>query len=315
MRSLVIGVLGIAAAAGSAFGGVEDAGGKVGVVVSILPQAYFVERVGGECVEVEVLVGEGQSPHLYRATPRQMVRIGQSKLYFTIGVECERALVPRLRKMFPELKLVDTRAGVPLRRFARARGHRHDHEHGDHAHDRGEEHGAPTGAAKPEPGGAVDPHIWLSPKLVKIQAQTICDALCEADPDRADAYRRNLAAFQVDLDRVHDEIAKALAPLEGREVYVYHPAFGYFLDEFGLEQVPVEIEGKSPAPRQLVQLIEEAKAGGVRVVFVQAQFSRKSAAAVAEAIGGAVVAVDPLARDYLDNLRRMAAALRKALKT
>lgn len=320
MRWLIIIVLGLAGAVAPASAGPADASDKLGVVVSILPQAYFVERIGGERVSVEVLVGENQNPHLYQATPRQMVRVGQATMYFTIGVEFERAVVPRIRKTFPKLKLIDTQAGVPLRRSECSHEHDHDHHncgHGHHGHDHDHDrkHGKPPQAdSPPAVSENPDPHIWLSPKLVKIQAKTICDALCEADPGHADEYRRNLAAFHADLDRAHDEIAKSLAPLVGQKVYVYHPAFGYFLDEFGLKQVPVEIEGKRPGPKQLVRLVNQAEKDGVRVIFVQAQFSQNSAAMVAEAIGGVVVAIDPLARDYLENLKRIAAAVREGLK-
>lgn len=268
---------------------------KLTVAVSILPQAHFVERVGGDRVRVVVLVGPGQSPHAYEPTPKQVADLAGARAYFTIGVEFERGLLPRLRSSFPQLRVVDTRAGVPLRTMTGAEAaaecdHGHDHGHHDHQ-------------------GTPDPHIWLSPRLVKIQAQTICDALVDLDPSGVETYRRNLAAFQADLDRLHDRLEAALAGLKGREVFVFHPAFGYFLDEFGLKQVPVEIEGKEPTARRLAAVIERAKAAGTRVIFVQPQFSRKSAAAVAEAIGGVVVPLDPLARDFTANLEDMAAKI------
>lgn len=269
---------------------------KLTVAVSILPQAHFVERVGGERVRAVVLVGPGQSPHAYEPTPKQVAELAGARAYFTIGVEFERGLLPRLRSSFPKLRVVDTRTGVPLRTMTGAEAVAecdHGHDHGRHDHQ-----------------GTPDPHIWLSPRLVKIQAQTICDALADLDPAGAETYRRNLAAFQTDLDRLQDLLEVALAGLKGREVFVFHPAFGYFLDEFGLKQVPVEIEGKEPTARQLATVIERAKAAGVRVIFVQPQFSRKSAEAVAEAIGGVVVPLDPLARDFTANLEEMAAKIR-----
>lgn len=270
---------------------------KLTVAVSILPQAYFVERLGGERVRVTVLVGPGQSPHAYEPTPKQVAELAAARAYFTIGVEFERGLLPRLRSSFPKLRVVDTQAGVPLRTMTAAEAeaecdHGHDHDHGAHAHQ-----------------GTPDPHIWLSPRLVKIQAATMASTLIDLDPPGTEVYRRNLAAFQADLDRLHDRLAAALGHLKGREVFVFHPAFGYFLDEFGLKQVPVEIEGKEPTARQLAAVIERAKAAGIRVIFVQPQFSRKSAAAVAEAIGGVVVPLDPLARDFTGNLQDMAAKI------
>ncbi len=281
-------VLGLVAGLSPAWGQ-RDGGDKLRVAVSILPQQYFVERVGGAHVDVMVLVGPGQSPHAYEPTPREMARLSEAKVYFRMGVEFEASIVPRVERMFPQMKMVDLRKNVPLRMMETRCTHGHDHgEHGQgHVHE------------------VKDPHIWLSPRLVKIQARTICETLCELDPVRAGTYRENLKAFHADLDKVHDEIAAALKPLRGKEVFVFHPAYGYFLDEFGLEQVPVEVEGKEPTGRQLAHVIERAQEAGVKVIFVQPQFSKKSAEAVAEAIDGVVVPLDPLAKAYLENLREI----------
>jgi zinc transport system substrate-binding protein len=270
------------------------------VAVSILPQAYFVERLGAEFLTVDVLVGPGQSPHTFEPTSKQLTELSAARVYFSIGIDFETALLPRLQSMFPKLKIVDTRTGVPLRRFTREESEaeaKHDaHEPGAPSHD--------------EAAGRPDPHIWLNPQFVKIQAQTICNALVELDPAHAETYRRNLAAFHADLDRVHARIKESLAPLQGREILVFHPAFGYFADAYGLRQVPVEIEGKEPTARQLKELIERAKATRVKVIFVQPQFAKKSAEAIAEAIGGVVVPLDDLSRDYLTNLEDIWAKIR-----
>jgi zinc transport system substrate-binding protein len=158
-----------------------------------------------------------------------------------------------------------------------------------------------------------DPHIWLDPARVKIQAATICEALTRLAPDHRMSFERNLREFQRDLDRVDKDIAETLAPLKGSKFYVFHPAFGYFGDRYGLEQVAVEIEGKEPSPKQLSQLINKARSEGVKVIFVQPQYAKKDAETIAREIGGAVVPMNPLPRDYLDNLEKMAGLLRRAL--
>lgn len=327
MRSLTLPVLllaGVTALAQAApLAAQERTDGPLTVGVSIPPQAYFVQRVGGEYVRILTLVEPGQSPHSYEPTPRQMTALAEAGLYFSIGVEFERQTLPRLGKLFPKMAIVDTRAGVPLRKMSAdahcEHEHEHDGEHDDHAGhqhegEHHEEHGETQPTEHDHAAGEADPHIWLSPALVKIQARTICIALSSKDPAHADEYKRNLAAFEADLDKIHERLAEALKPLKGQEVFVFHPAYGYFMDEFGLRQVPVEIAGKEPTARQLAQLIDRAKAVGVHAVFVQPQFSKKTAQAVAEAIEGAVVAMDPLAADYLDNLERMAEAVKAGLK-
>ncbi len=285
---------------------------KITVAVSILPQAYFVERIGGENVDVLVLVGPGQSPHSYDPTPRQIATLSKARVYFRIGVEFESIVMPRVRRMFPDMRVIDLRAGLKLRDMTEEHGHDHDHGHShDDEHQPADEddHDAEDGDYSGK-----DPHTWLSPLMAKAQARAVADALSDLDPAHSDVYQRSLQALQRDLDELHRELAEVLAPVKGQDVLVFHPAYGYFLDEFGLKQVPVEIAGKEPTARQLVELISRARKMRVRVIFVQPQFSEKSAAAIAEGIDGVVVPLDPLARDYLGNLRQMATKIKGALR-
>lgn len=267
---------------------------KVSVVVSIEPQAYFVERIGGEYVDFEVLVPSGSSPHTYEPTPQQMTKLGEAQLYFSIGVPFEQTLLKKITSTFENLEIVNTHGGIQRRPLAEP--HEHEDEH-PHEHEAGEP----------------DPHIWLDPLLVKQQAQSMAEALIGADPEHRTDYESNLSSFEADLDAVHREIEEVLAPLKGREFFVYHAAFGYFGQRYGLKQVPVEVGGKNPSAKQLSQLIEKAKTAHVKVIFVQQQFSSQSAEAIAKEIGGVVVPMDPLARNYLNNLRKMAGAIRKGL--
>jgi zinc transport system substrate-binding protein len=282
---------------------------KVPVFVSILPQAYFLERIGGSHVDVEVLIGAGQSPHSYEPTPKQMARLATARAFFSIGVPVENGVLRKIRQSHKQLLIVETQQGVTYRYLA-AHDHDHDDGHGKDHKTEGRATHAPAKGGKKTP----DPHIWMAPQLVKIQARNICDALSRLDPAHKEEYAANLRAFAADLDRTDARISRALAPLKGRKMYVFHPAFGYFADAYGLIQVPIEMEGKEPGARQLAKLIDRAKKDGVKVMFVQPQFSAKSAEAVSRAIGGVVVPIDPLARDYLANLDRIAAAVERGLR-
>lgn len=263
---------------------------KIPVFVSILPQAFFVEKIGGDRVEVDVLVQPGQSPHTYAPTPRQMGRLAEARVYFRIGVAFENAFIPKLENSMPGVPIVDTRQGIDLEKIT---GH-----DGEDDQDHGEE---------------LDPHIWLNPLLVKKQAEIIKNTLAQLDPDGQPLYEKNFTAFTADLDALHARLTKALAHLHGKSFFVFHPAFGYFAKAYGLKQIAVQTGGNAPSARHLAGLIESAKKNGVRVLFVQPQFSQKSAETVARAINGVVVALDPLARDYFTNMTRIAAALEKAL--
>ncbi len=266
------------------------------VAVSLLPQAYFVERIGGEHVDVEVLVGPGQSHATFDPTPKQLTALAQARLFFRIGLSFEDRLLEKLHDTHANLHVIDTRAGVKMRQMED-----HAHEHEGHAHDE-----LLSAHFDEAPGGA-DPHIWLAPLLVKTQGRTICDALKETDPSHASDYERNLAVFLGDLDTLNTKITTLLAPYRGRAFFIFHPGLGYFADAYGLRQVAVEDSGREPSAKQIAELIRQARGDNIRVIFVQQQFARKSAEAIAEAIDGRALAIDPLSRAYMTNLYTIAA--------
>ncbi len=272
------------------------------VAVTIPPQAELVERIGGDRVRVEITVPPGQDPHTFSPSPRQVMSLGRARLYFRIGLPMEDHLLPKLTGSRRGMTVVDTVEGVELRTFAAHEGHACDGHHHHHGHDCQAHAGHP------------DPHVWLAPRLLAHQAERICEALCQADPAGAEAYRANLRTLQVRLNEVEAEIAEMLQPYRGRAFYVFHPAFGYFADACGLRQVAVEMEGKAPSPRQLRALIAQARAEEVKVIFVQPQFDQRSAEAVATAIGGSVVAIDPLGKNVVDNLVEIAAQLKRGFE-
>jgi len=283
---------------------------KLKVFVSILPLQYFVQRVGGDHVQVNVMVGEGQDVHTYEPTPRSMTELAKARVFFQAGMPFERIIAKKAATTFGNLVFVDTSKGAAIRVFQEGE----EDEHADDLdHGRGHAHGHAGHGHNGHGIGEEDPHIWLDPKLVKLQAANIADALSKIDPAHAQDYEKNLRDFQADLDALDAELAKAMAQLKGKPFYVYHPAYGYFADAYGLKQISVETGGKEPSARHLAALIKEAKADGVRIIFVQPQFSKKSAQILAEAIGGVVVDMDPLSADYMTNMRAIARKVQAAL--
>jgi zinc transport system substrate-binding protein len=273
----------------------DNRSGKINIFTSILPQKYFVERIGGDRVSVSVLVGPGKSPATYEPLPDQVIALGTADIFFTIGVPFENAFIPKIQKSLQSLKIVDTSEGIKKRTIE-------VHDHDDHGE---EEHG--------HEAGAPDPHIWMSARLVKQQALNIYNALSAKDPEGKDFYKKGYDNFIADLDKADAELKKSLAPFKGRTLFVFHPVFGYFADEYGFKQVAIETGGKEPSPSVLETIIKKAKADKVKVIFVQPEFSRKSAEAVAKAIGGSVITLNPLNPDYLNNLLYIAAEVKKAL--
>jgi zinc transport system substrate-binding protein len=263
----------------------------ISVVVSILPEKYFVERVGGSHTDVSVMVGPGQSPATYEPTPRQMAALAAARVYFRIGVPFELAWMDRIRVANPDMLVVDVAEGIKRRPVER------------------------IGDGKTSDAGRFpDPHVWTSPPLAKRMSTRIRDTLVKLDPLHTAEYERNYASLAADLDALDAEIRDRLSGLKHRTFMAFHPAWGYFADTYGLRQIPIESEGKEPGPRTLLHVIEEARRLGIKVIFVQPQFSRSSAEMVAREIGGRVVPIDPLAEDYIENMRKVAAAFASVLE-
>jgi len=260
--------------------------------VSILPLAWFVERVGGKRIQVEVLVRPGASPQSYMPTAKQMVELGHARVFFRIGVPFEEGFLPKLASVNPDLMVEDLRRGIEMLPMKEDHGHAGD-VHGNEG---------------------LDPHVWLDPVRAVTIARNVCSALVKIDPGHRSEYETNLEAVEKDLGVLHGKIERILEPVRGKDLFVYHPAFGYFADRYGLRQTAVETGGKEPGPRALAALIDRAREAGAGVIFVQSQFSRKSAEAVGKTVGSAVVPIDPLARDYLANLEGMALAIERGLK-
>lgn len=266
--------------------------GVTTVFVTIAPQACFVKRIGGPHVDVHVLVGPGQSHHSFEPTPRQIQDLSTARVYFRIGLPIERGLIGRIQSSVADLRIVDTSEGVPLIDATDACTEEgHDHSHHE----------------------SKDPHIWLDPKLVVHQARHIRDGLAIADPAHRAEFDANLKALESDLAALDATLAKSLAPLKGREFFVFHPAYGYFADAYGLKQIAVEEEGKEPSFKRIETLIARAKKAGVKLIFVQPQFPTAGAKTIADAIGGAVVPLDPMAEDYLANMETMAREVARAI--
>jgi zinc transport system substrate-binding protein len=265
------------------------------IFVSIAPQKYIVERLAGGNATVHMLVEQGQDPHFFEPSPRQLLLLDSAQLYFTVGLEFERQLTARLTSLHQKLKIVALDAGIAKLPMT---------EHLP------QESGAGEDAVHHEEEG--DPHIWMSPLLVRKMAATAASALVAMDPEHRQDYEKNLTLFQRDLDTVHRQIAALLAPFRGRVFYVFHPAFAYFADTYGLVQKAVEAGGRTPSARQLAALIKEAKEEKVRIIFVQPQFDERSGAAIAAAISGTVIRLDSLAYDLIGNFNSIAKALVEA---
>jgi zinc transport system substrate-binding protein len=271
----------------------EARNNKPKVFVSILPQKFFVDKIGGDCVDVSVMVLPGSSPHSYEPRPSQMKELSKAGAYFSIGVEFETAWLPKFANMYKTMTIVRTDGSIEKlpTDSTEAAEMLKTHDHG--------------------PG--LDPHIWLSPQLVKVQAESIYDALVKMDPEHEPVYTANFTALTGEISAVHDTICRLLmcdSPGKPRKTFmVFHPSWAYFAREFGLRQLAIEIEGKEPGPRQLETVFNLARENDIRCIFVQPQFSRQSALAIARQLKARVLVADDLAYDWSGNIISVAKAI------
>ena len=279
------------------------------VFVSIGPQLESVRRIGGGAVDVHAMLPAGLNPETFSPDARQMSALARADAYVTIGVPFEKTLVAKIRASFPNLKIVDGRTGMSFRRMEGGVHHHHHHHHHENHHD----HDDDDHDEHDHEVGEDDPHVWLSIENMKCHARMVAAALAEVLPDTEHAtVDARAAEYLRELDALSAELKAKLARLRGTEAVVYHPAFGYFLDDHGIRQKAVELEGKEPGARYLGSVIREAKREGIRVIFVQPQFNVKAAEVLSHEIGGKVLPFDPLPNEYCDGLRRLADALLEA---
>lgn len=241
------------------------------VLVSVAPQAWLVDRIAGDLVRVEIMVPAGANPATYEPTLTRLEAISQATLYLKLGhphFPFERTWLDRLLSENRGLVAVDTTVGMGTREG--------------------------------------DPHVWLAPRWVRAMAAATAASLVRALPVHAEALWAGLAAVSAEIDVTDAEIRAALAGRRGSRFFVYHPAWGHFADEYGLVQVAIEQEGRSPDPRQLAAFIELARAAGAKEILVQPQFDRTGASVVAQEIGATLAIADPLAYEWSDNLRHVA---------
>jgi zinc transport system substrate-binding protein len=256
---------------------------KMQVCVSILPQAFFVQKIAGDLVDIEVLVKPGASPATYAPKPSQLKRISDASIYFTIGVAFEKNWLPRFGSINDKMKLIDTTKEIEKISMLQ-----HAHKHDEHSHK------------------GLDPHVWLDPILVASQVKIITQTLVKEDSKNSKIYQKNEQKFTKELKEIDTKIKKIISNVKQKEFIVFHPSFGYFAKRYGLEQVAIEKEGKEPSVKYIKKVIDFAKEHQIKRVFVAPQFSQKSAKQIAKQIGGSVQSINPLAKKWDENILNIA---------
>jgi zinc transport system substrate-binding protein len=291
MRNIIIiGFLLLVAACG---GGVKEKEKNAAVIsVSIAPFKYFVEAIAGDDFDVNIMVPPGASPHTYEPTMAQMQALSNSVAYVSNGyLDFELAWLYRFYQVNPSMKIVSFANNQELL-YAKA------WQHDDHMHYEG-----------------VDPHFWISPKSAYRIASDLKGLLINLNPGSAAKYEENYTKLIAAVSSIDNEAMEKLAPFASRSFMIYHPVLGYFARDYNLVQVAVEQEGKEPSPSALKSVVDSARAGGIKTIFVQKEFDRKSADVIAGEVGAAVVNIDPLSADWPAAVRDIITSLSNGFAT
>lgn len=264
---------------------------KIGVVVTIPPLAEFVEKIGGDKVDVTIMVPPGASPHTYEPTPFQLKKLSKAKMYVKVGsgIEFELAWMDKIASINKKMLIVDCSKGIEFIK---------------HVNNHGKDHTSQK----------IDPHIWLSIKNVKIMVENIYNGLIHIDPKNLEYYTKNKEKYLQELDKLDKEIRNILSGKNNKKFIVYHPAWTYFARDYGLEQIPIEKEGKEPTSKEIIKLIKYAKENNITLIFTSPQFNTKTAEIIAKEINGKIVFIDPLEKNYLENMRKVAKIFAEVLK-
>ncbi|MDD5405664.1 MAG: zinc ABC transporter substrate-binding protein [Sulfurovaceae bacterium] len=252
---------------------------SIDVVTSIAPQKSLVDSIGGKNVNCTYMIPAGASPHSYEPKPSQMIAISKAKAYFTVGVEFEEAWMGRFRSQNRQMIIIDTAKGIKKIKMAA----HHDGDEHDHAHHENE----------------LDPHVWTSPANLIIMATNIKNALIKLDPKNSTQYGANYTKLVASIKQTDLQIRSILKNTpKGSKFMVYHPSWGYFASYYGLVQMPVELEGKEPKPRDLVNLIKVAQKEHIKAIFVAPEFSSKSATQISNTLHIPVVKISNLGYNW-----------------
>lgn len=259
--------------------------GKVQTVISILPQKEALQRIGGDLIEITVMIPKGASPHNYDPLPSQLIRVSGADVYFKVGsgVEFEENHLGTIKEQNSGMKIVDCSTGIDIKSFDEHGEEDHSDET-DHDHD------------------GTDPHIWLSPLNYGKMADNVLNGLIAVDPDNEAVYRSNHEDYTAELNSAVENITLELEPFAGSHFLVYHPSWGYFGDDFDLHQIAIEEDGQQPGPSGIASIVDQARNNNITVVFVSNQYDTTSAQVVADEIGGEVVTVDPLPEHYISSI-------------
>ena len=284
------------------------------VSVPIGPIGDFVKQVGGERVDVNVILPPGSSESNYQPSPKEMNALAESQIYFSIGMGTEVAnILPNMASLNENLLIIHLDEVVdqvyPAMYFEDYEDNQsHDEEeHEDEDEDNHEDEDDHGHEGR-------DPHMWMSPKRVVVMIEAIRDELITLDSENASFYENNAKAYIHELTALDDQIQDFIATVSNKKFIIMHPSLGYFADDYNLEMIAIEEDGKATTARRLGEIIDFANANNIKVVLYQQEFDSQQAKTLADEIGGSTMVFEPLSKDYLESLTRLFDVFKAVLK-
>ncbi|MGO1368675.1 metal ABC transporter solute-binding protein, Zn/Mn family [Senegalia sp. (in: firmicutes)] len=275
-----------------------DDDGKITVAAGVPPIKGFIDAITQGDMEVVTMIPPGNSPTNYQPSPKELQKFSDAKVYFAMGVPAENSnIIPKAKDLNENIEIVNLAKGVsevyPMRNFS---------EDEDHSHEEDEDH------------EGEDPHIWLSPKRVIEMIDIIRDKLIEISPENEETYKENAENYKDELSTIDDSIKETLKGVKNQSFIIYHPSFGYFADDYGLNMIAIEESGKEASAKRITEVIDFAKDNNIKFVFYQGEFSSTQAETIAKEIDGEAIKVNPLSEEYIENMKNISEKFKEVLK-
>lgn len=275
-----------------------DDDGKITVAAGVPPIKGFIDAITQGDMEVVTMIPPGNSPTNYQPSPKELQKFSDAKVYFAMGVPAENSnIIPKAKDLNENIEIVNLAKGVsevyPMRNFS---------EDEDHSHEEDEDH------------EGEDPHIWLSPKRVIEMIDIIRDKLIEISPENEETYKENAENYKDELSTIDDSIKETLKGVKNQSFIIYHPSFGYFADDYGLNMIAIEESGKEASAKRITEVIDLAKDNNIKFVFYQGEFSSTQAETIAKEIDGEAIKVNPLSEEYIENMKNISEKFKEVLK-
>lgn len=259
--------------------GMAESNAKPTVTVTIPPYKYFVEKIAGDKVDVNVMVSNGNNPETYEPNAQQMMELSNSALYLKVGsIGFEQTWIKKLQDNAPDMKMIDTSVGITPAKT---------------------------------PGGNIDPHVWMSCKNARIISSNIFKALCQLEPENKTFFQKNYQQLLSSIDRQDSIIRKSFKdnPEMVRKFVIYHPILTYFARDYQLEQLAIEEEGREPSAAQLKSLIERARKQKIRYCLIQAEFANRNTTTFIKESQTKAMDINPLQADWANAMKEVSLAV------